>query len=155
MPERICPACYADDTEAIDSVNRAELTRSYRQKGIDVSAYLHGTSIALCHCNYCELGFFDPVCVGDGPFYEQLQTQDWYCQDDKQEYARAAKLIRQDCSVLEVGCGKGAFRRWLPESIRYTGLEFNDEAVQKARAVGLDVRKQRSRSMPPQAIATT
>ncbi|MDY0974545.1 class I SAM-dependent methyltransferase [Massilia sp. CFBP9012] len=142
MPERICPACHADDTKAVDSVDRKDLIRSYRQKGIDVSAYLHGDSVTLCHCNHCELGFFDPACVGDGFFYEQLQTQDWYYQDDKPEYAHAAKLIHQDSSVLEVGCGKGAFRRWLPQSIRYTGLEFNDEAVQKARAAGLDVRKQ-------------
>jgi 2-polyprenyl-3-methyl-5-hydroxy-6-metoxy-1,4-benzoquinol methylase len=142
MPERICPACHANDTEAVDSVDREDLIRSYRQKGIDVSDYLHGDSVTLCHCNHCELGFFDPACVGDGFFYEQLQTQDWYYQDDKPEYAHAAKLIHQDSSVLEVGCGKGAFRRWLPQSIRYTGLEFNDEAVQRARAAGLDVRKQ-------------
>lgn len=142
MPERICPACRADDTEASDSVDRADLIRSYRQKGIEVGAYLHGDSVTLCHCNHCELGFFDPACVGDGLFYEQLQTQDWYYQDDKPEYAHAAKLIHQDSAVLEVGCGKGAFRSWLPPSIRYTGLEFNDEAVHKARAAGLDVRKQ-------------
>ncbi|MDY0965306.1 class I SAM-dependent methyltransferase [Massilia sp. CFBP9026] len=142
MPERICPACHANDTEAVDSVDRKDLIRSYRQKGIDVSAYLHGDSVTLCHCNHCKLGFFDPACVGDGRFYEQLQTQDWYYQDDKPEYAHAAKLIHRDSSVLEVGCGKGAFRRWLPQSIRYTGLEFNDEAVQKARAAGLDVMKQ-------------
>lgn len=142
MLERICPACNADDTEAVDSVDRADLIRSYRQKGIDVSAYLPGGRITLCHCNQCELGFFHPACVGDGLFYAQLQTQDWYYQDDKPEYAHAAKLIHQDSSVLEVGCGKGAFRSWLPQSIRYTGLEFNDEAVQKACAAGLDVRKQ-------------
>jgi len=142
MPERICPACQANDTKAVDSVDREDLIRSYRRKGIDVSAYLHGDSVTLCHCNHCELGFFDPACVGDGFFYEQLQTQDWYYQDDKPEYAHAAKLIHQDSLVLEVGCGKGAFRRWLPQSIRYTGLEFNDEAVQKAHAAGLDVRKQ-------------
>ena len=142
MPERVCPACYADDTEPIDSVDREYLIRSYRQKGIDVGAYLHGSHITLRHYNHCELGFFDPACAGDGLFYEQLQTQDWYYQDNKPEYAHAAELIHQDSAALEVGCGKGALRRWLPPSIRYTGLEFNNEAVHKARAAGLDVRKQ-------------
>lgn len=142
MSERICPACHADDIEAVESVDRTDLVRSYLQKGIDVSPYLRGGSITLCHCNHCKLGFFYPACVGNGPFYEQLQTQAWYYQDDKPEYAHAATLIHQESSVLEVGCGKGAFRNWLPQSIRYTGLEFNDEAVQKARAAGLDVRKQ-------------
>ena len=141
MPERTCPACHANDTEAIESVNREDLIRSYRQKGIDVSAYLHGSSLTLHLCRHCELGFFDPPCVGDGAFYEQLQTQEWYYQDDKPEYAYAARQIPENCSVLEVGCGKGAFRAWLPTSVRYSGLEFNDEAVHKARAAGLDVRK--------------
>ena len=142
MPEPICPACQADNTEAVDSVDRANLIGSYRQKGIDVSAYLPGGSITLRRCNHCTLGYFDPACVGDGPFYEQLQTQEWYYQDDKAEYAYAATLVPEDSSLLEIGCGKGAFRAWLPESVRYSGLEFNDEAVQKARAAGLDVRKQ-------------
>lgn len=142
MPEHTCPACLADDTEAVECLDRTDLIRSYRRKGIDVGAYLPDSSLTLCLCNQCGLGFFDPFCVGDGLFYEQLQTQDWYYQDDKPEYAYAAKLVREGCSLLEVGCGKGAFRAWLPESVRYSGLEFNDEAVQKARAGGLDVRKQ-------------
>lgn len=123
-------------------MDRKDLIHSYGQKGIDVSAYLPSSSITLCHCDHCELGFFDPICAGDGPFYEQLQTQKWYYQDEKPEYAYAAKLVREGSSLLEVGCGKGAFRAWLPESVRYSGLEFNDEAVQKARTAGLDVRKQ-------------
>src|SRR5690606_12071322 len=128
--------------EAVESVERAELVDSYRQRGIDVSAYLHGCSITLHHCNNCALGFFDPACVGDDLFYEQLQMQDWYYQDDKPEYAYAATLVPEAGSGREVGCGKGAVRAGLPESVRYNGLGFNDEAVHKARAAGLDVRKQ-------------
>lgn len=110
MPERVCPACLANDSEVVESVERADLIGSYCQRGIDVSTYLHGRSITLRHCNNCELGFFDPAYVGDGPFYEQLQMQDWYYRDDKPEYARAAMLVPEGSSVLEVGCGKGAFR---------------------------------------------
>lgn len=69
-----CPACHANDTEAVDSVDRADLIHSYRQKGIEVGAYLHGDHITLGHCNRCELGFFDPAYVGDSFFYEQLHT---------------------------------------------------------------------------------
>lgn len=35
MPAPICPACQTDNTETIDSVDRANLIGSYRQKGID------------------------------------------------------------------------------------------------------------------------
>ena len=142
MPQRLCPACYAGDTHLRESLARADLILSYRQKGIDVSAYLNDSDLGVRHCGHCDLTFFDPICVGDGAFYAQLQTQDWYYQDAKPEYAYAATLVGEGCSVLEVGCGKGAFRAWLPASVSYSGLEFNDEAVHKAQAAGLDVIKQ-------------
>jgi SAM-dependent methyltransferase len=93
-------------------------------------------------CVACDLGFFVPHCAGDDVFYEQLQNFDWYYQSEKPEYGYAQGFISGADAVLEVGCGKGAFRSWLPASIDYTGLEFNDEAIRKARAAGLNVFKQ-------------
>ena len=143
MSDWLCPACSASGAETIESIDRGELVRSYRRKGIDVGAYLAGVErLDLCHCRQCDLGFFTPVRAGDGPFYAQLQTHDWYYQDDKPEYAHAAAHVPEHGAVLEVGCGKGAFRAWLAPSVTYSGLEFNDEAVARAQAAGLDVRKQ-------------
>lgn len=143
MSEHICPVCSASTVATVDMVDSTKLVRSYRQKGIDVAPYLKPDEpISLHRCGSCDLGFFSPRPAGDGAFYEQLQTHDWYYQDEKPEYLAARQLIGEGCSVLEVGCGKGAFRSWLPESVRYTGLEFNDEAVRKATESGLDVKKE-------------
>jgi SAM-dependent methyltransferase len=143
MSEFACPACSASAIETVEIVDTEKLIRSYGHKGVDVRSYLGGSQdIRLYRCANCDLGFFHPSCAGDAAFYEQLQTQDWYYQDEKPEYLLAKGMIPEGSSVLEVGCGKGAFRSWLPDSVTYTGLEFNDGAVRKAQASGINVLKQ-------------
>ena len=143
MSERVCPACHEDGAHAVETVTGLELVASYRSRGIDVSGLLDGQErIALYRCTSCDLHFFSPARAGDAGFYEQLQVHDWYYQDEKPEYPYAAALVEDGSSVLEVGCGKGAFRAWLPAGVEFTGLEFNDEAVRKAREAGLNVLKQ-------------
>ncbi|VXC51963.1 bifunctional 2-polyprenyl-6-hydroxyphenol methylase/3-demethylubiquinol 3-O-methyltransferase UbiG [Massilia sp. 9I] len=138
-----CPGCGAAAGALVDSLPTADLAELYRRRGIEVSAYFETTAlIRRFRCQACDLGYFSPPCPGDGPFYEQLQTQSWYYQDEKPEYDYAARFIQAGQRVLEVGCGKGAFHAWLPSKVSYRGLEFNMEAVQKAQAAGLDVRKQ-------------
>ena len=137
----ICPACHCNDSETIDSVDVADLTYLY-SKGfnVDISTYLAGVAtIQLRRCLCCDLRFFDPPCAGDSAFYEQLQTLSWYYLKDKPEYVYAAALIGPDARVLEVGCGAGSFRAHLHQSVDYTGLEFNEEAIRKCRTAGLNV----------------
>jgi SAM-dependent methyltransferase len=143
MPTLVCPACSASAIATVDAIASADIIDGYRSKGIDVSACFASTPrIGRYRCASCDLGFFSPPCAGDGAFYEQLQQFDWYYQDDKPEYAYAGRHVASGAKVLEVGCGKGAFRFTLPPSVSYTGLEVNDAAVGKAQAAGLDVSKQ-------------
>lgn len=138
-----CPVCHTAAAGAEQSVSGAALIACYQRQGIDVAPYVPAQGdIGLHRCSACDLGFFAPARAGDGDFYAQLQRHDWYYQDDKPEYPAAAAHVADGSSVLEVGCGKGAFRAWLPASVRYTGLEFNDAAIARARAAGLDVRKE-------------
>jgi len=138
-----CPACGAPGASEIDSVRTADLAALYRQRGIEVAAYLEAAQvIARLRCAVCDLGYFAPPCPGDAHFYQQLQTQSWYYQDSKPEYAYAAPFVRAGQRVLEVGCGKGAFGSYLAPGTIYRGLEFNDEAVRRALDAGLDVRRE-------------
>jgi SAM-dependent methyltransferase len=138
-----CPGCGVRAVSVIDDVPTAELTALYRSRGVEVGSYFEGVrQISRCHCDSCDLHFFSPSCAGDDHFYEQLQQFDWYYQDAKPEYEYCKKFIQGTARVLEVGCGKGAFRAFLPDSVSYAGLEFNDEAVRKANAAGLNVVKQ-------------
>lgn len=143
MSDCACPACDAQALEVIETVKCDRLVDSYRKRGIDIMPYF-GTDgfTTLYRCASCDLGFFSPAPAGDEGFYEQLQVHDWYYQEDKPEYLFAKDLVPEHASVLEVGCGKGAFHAFLPDSVAYTGLEFNDEAIRKAQAQGLNVIKQ-------------
>ncbi|HVL75541.1 MAG TPA: class I SAM-dependent methyltransferase [Noviherbaspirillum sp.] len=143
MQFEACPACLGENIKTIHRIATRDLETLYGREGLDVSRYFGATrEIRLNKCLACDLGFFSPHCAGDDLFYEQLQKFDWYYQDDKPEYDYARKLVGDAQRVLEVGCGKGAFFSWLPESVEYTGLEFNDEAIRKARSAGLNVFKQ-------------
>jgi len=138
-----CPACGENDSTEVDTVATADLADLYRRRGLDVAAYFDATPvIQRFRCEHCDLGYFLPPCPGDEHFYEQLQTQPWYYQDEKPEYAFATQFVKGGDRVLEVGCGKGAFRAFLPADIHYQGLEFNEEAVQKATAAGLSVHRE-------------
>jgi len=91
-------------------------------------------------CSRCGLGFFDPMVAGDARLYHELQNIPWYYQEVKPEFDFAAKHIQPGDEVLEIGCGSGAFAKCLPSGSAYVGLEFNEMAVEKARAKGLNVR---------------
>ena len=90
-------------------------------------------------CTNCGLGWYSPLVAGDERFYKDLQKIDWYYQDYKPEYDFAKAHVADGDFVLEVGCGKGAFPRFLQKTVRYRGLEFNMAAVEKASAGGLNV----------------
>lgn len=138
-----CPGCGAAAVSLVDTVATWELARLYRGIGVEVAPYFVDVpSIARLHCDRCDLVFFSPACAGNDAFYEQLQRFDWYYQDEKPEYVYARTFVGEGRRVLEVGCGKGAFRKFLPASVDYVGLEFNDEAVRKANAAGLQVRRE-------------
>ncbi len=143
MQNDTCPACQTGQSRVVSRVATADLERLYRRAGVEVAVYFRGVGeIRMNRCLICDLVFFAPHCAGDDVFYEQLQKFDWYYQDDKPEYAYCRKLVGESDAVLEVGCGKGAFRSWLASSVQYTGLEFNGEAVRKATQAGLNVMRQ-------------
>lgn len=137
-----CPECLSMATMPVDAVATTDLSHLYRCHGVDAAPYFDGTpTITRYRCAACELRFFSPACAGDDRFYEQLQRFDWYYQDEKPEYRYVQQYMEEARRVLEVGCGKGAFHAFLSPATAYTGLEFNDDAVAKAQAAGLDVRK--------------
>lgn len=143
MPGYPCPACQCDNTATIAHVPTEHLIDLYDKNGVDASPYLSSVAtVDMLRCAACDLRFFYPPCPADDLFYEQLQKFDWYYRSDKPEYGFAQRYIGEHERVLEVGCGSGGFRSWLPASVGYTGLEFNDEAVRKAKDAGLHVLRQ-------------
>jgi len=79
--------------------------------------------------------------TGSESLYEQLQAFDWYYMTDKEEYQIASRFIPAEGVVLEVGSGRAAFAS-IVGAERYTGLEFNDKAIERAGSVGITLIKE-------------
>ncbi|MBN8559306.1 MAG: class I SAM-dependent methyltransferase [Leptolyngbya sp. UWPOB_LEPTO1] len=115
------------------------------QLNINVEKYFTNLQhIEIYRCLDTGYRFYYPFNLeGDSNFYEALQDIPWYYVDWKWEFNLASKLISNSDRVLEVGSGRGAFLRHLKErGITATGLELNEQAIQSAQNIGLDMRNQ-------------
>lgn len=139
-----CPLCSSSNIKTLEKISLGDLGQFYKEDTkVDVSKYFSGkTEITLKRCIDCDLKFFYPLITGDPSFYEELQTLDGRSEDDKTEYQFVKSFITPNTSVLEIECGQGAFSALLPESVKYTGLELNDQAISKGRSKGLSILKE-------------
>ncbi len=141
-----CPSCASEAYAVVNSVTSQKIVEGYAATTVQVDVqHLIPDSVQqfeLHRCSRCDLQWFSPPIEGDAAFYEDLQANAWYYQEEKPEYAHAATLIAglgPRPRVLEVGCGRGAFGTYLGASAAYRGLEFNLQAVSGGQAMGLDV----------------
>lgn len=137
-----CILCNSTETEVVETLDTRILSDLYRKRAkTEVRHFFTEPFISLCRCKDCQLLFYSPIILGDGKFYEDLQNYEGYYLEEKSDYSEAQKYISSNDEVLEVGCGAGFFTKYIqPKS--YTGLEFNDKAVQIAQSKGLQVKKQ-------------
>jgi len=133
-----CPLCNTNDVVYLESVSVQRLKNLYSKIGICYA--LKSNNLDYFKCNYCQLKFFDPLEVGDENFYLGLQSFPWYYMEEKSEFEMALRWINKTQTVLDVGAGRAAFSVYLDKD-NYTGLEFNDAAIQKANALGINLFK--------------
>jgi len=138
-----CPLSGSQNVTPLATINTSDLVKLYRRKfGVNVAAEYGATrQLGLYHCLDSDLRFFYPMLTGSDTFYETLQKFDWYYLDEKYEYTFARDFIKNTDSVLEIGCGKGAFAQKISAS-QYLGLEFNQKAIDTAAAAGVTVLRQ-------------
>jgi 2-polyprenyl-3-methyl-5-hydroxy-6-metoxy-1,4-benzoquinol methylase len=143
MPSQRCPMCHSDDVEVQETLSVAHITQLYRQSfQIDVAAEFGSEeSVRFCRCSQCDLRFFDPQASGSEAFYNALQAQPWYYQEQKEEFELARRHIKPTDSVLEVGGGAGAFAQGL-KSREYLGLELSRDAIERAKKLGVNMLQQ-------------
>ncbi|WP_018076476.1 class I SAM-dependent methyltransferase [Thiobacillus denitrificans] len=135
-----CVLCGSKDVTVREVVSVQDLNAKYAQ-AFGIEHALNSTRLDYCVCASCGLGYFDPMETGGEGLYERLQSFDWYYMAEKYEYAVAQKYLPAEGGVLEVGGGKAAFAK-VVGAHRYTGLEFNDKAIEKASEAGIRLIKQ-------------
>jgi 2-polyprenyl-3-methyl-5-hydroxy-6-metoxy-1,4-benzoquinol methylase len=139
----ICPLTQKDNTELIEEIKTSDLIKLYNKLGFSELKELKPyETIGLYRCLDTDLRFFYPQATGEAEFYEVLQKNDWYYLEGKSEYLYTETLIENGDKVLDVGCGRGQFGSQISGKAEFTGLEFNDEAIKKAKSAGLNVIKQ-------------
>lgn len=135
-----CPLCGGLSVIYVETIKANDLMKEYkRSMDLDVSLEF-GTlkEFEYNRCIKCDLHYYSPAILGSESFYEQLQKNYWYYLDNKQEYSIGNRYIGSGDSVLEVGCGKGAFAK-LIKTDNYVGLELSRNAQTMAEEKGIHV----------------
>ncbi|MEJ7766357.1 MAG: class I SAM-dependent methyltransferase [Chitinophagaceae bacterium] len=134
-----CILCDSTDVVVTETINTDDLAKVYMERSkINVSRFFPEPTIYLCTCNVCGLKFYAPQAIGDGKFYDELQSYNAYYMDEKAEFSEASRWIAETDDVLEVGGGSGSFTNFIRYG-SYTGLEFSETAIRKASENGLNV----------------
>lgn len=134
-----CPLCCSENTVLLERLPFRKITDLYEKYlQVRVDHLMQAESLAYCVCKQCDLRFFSPPYSGDERFYNALQQYAWYYAEEKKEYAHAASHIKSEDALLDIGAGRGAFARMVPQA-RYTGLEFSSEARNLAEREGTRV----------------
>jgi 2-polyprenyl-3-methyl-5-hydroxy-6-metoxy-1,4-benzoquinol methylase len=137
----VCPLSGESNVLLLEKIAAETLKKVYRQSylKLDISSELDQVQeIGLYHCTQSDLKFFYPAVSGSEKFYEKLQKFDWYYANDKYEYEYVKDLIKQTDSVLEIGCGNGAFAEKINVQ-GYVGLELSEKAQKMASRKGFTV----------------
>lgn len=135
-----CPLCHGSTTSHLETLSGEELNILYA-RSVGIPKVLRANQLEYRECPNCKLRFFWPMETGNEALYEQLQAFDWYYMADKEEYQIAMRHLPKEGYVLEVGAGRAAFASLVGVD-RYTGLEFNDKAIERAVAVGITLIKE-------------
>ncbi len=135
-----CPLCGSSEKNNSEPVNVRKLVWLYkRMTGYDCN-HLFEDDLALDDCGGCGLRFFSPLVGGDEGFYNSLQRFDWYYMEGKPEYFMAQDHISPGDVVLDVGCGRGAFSKFVEQKNgKFFGLDFSQNAKKIAAENGIIV----------------
>lgn len=137
-----CPLCESNHYDTLENIKKDDLIHLYKRAfGVSVSTLIK-SDISYIHCKECDLRFFIDnsyqMPTGDDGFYNALNKFPWYYMAEKNEYQYAKKYIKASDKVLEVGCGKAAFAKFIPTK-DYTGLEFSTDAKKLAAQSGINI----------------
>lgn len=87
-------------------------------------------STSLVECRSCGLEYFIPVAPGDATFYEALDEGAAYYHEKRWDMEVVAEAIPTGATVLDVGCGRGAFLDMVRHRTqRAVGVDQNRDAV--------------------------
>jgi 2-polyprenyl-3-methyl-5-hydroxy-6-metoxy-1,4-benzoquinol methylase len=144
--ETLCPVCNAssDVVKKLSADFLEEKLRNYY--GVDsLDEKLDLCDYDLMRCVNCSLEFGFPLKPGSNNFYEWITSKPGYYPPHRWEWDIVIEQITNQglvkASLLEVGCGSGAFLEILKplSSLRSMGVDTTDTSIKKCYEKGLSV----------------
>ncbi len=139
-----CLLCKSEKISNIQKIDAQSIIKLYEEQ---LNTNIHQEFKAEKHldayqCKNCNLTFFSPIVAGSEEFYETLQQKsEEYYSDERKEFSEAINFIKNNDKVLEIGAGSAFFAEKL-NNPNYVGLEYNQEAIEKAKQKGINLIKQ-------------
>ena len=131
LPPPPCPVTGEPAVRLVQTVTARFLTDLWRYSGrVDVGGLLLPARRFGLWESPTGLIFFDPPVAGDEAFYRAFYARIGAHEKlagprtQRLEFLEAARHVAPGDRVLDVGCGHGGFRAYVPEA-RYTGLDPN------------------------------
>lgn len=139
-----CPLCEGTSVKIQKIIPTVEIAKNYEANfQLDISTFFAGLKeVSINSCSNCSYIFYLPPTIsGDGAFYKNLATFDWYYMPWKWEHDQAFRLINDGMKILEVGCGPGDFLKKISDTwkVSSVGLDLNPAALLKAKNQGINV----------------
>lgn len=97
----------------------------------------HPENYTMYRCGICKTSFAQPFKAAESDFYN-YSVPDWRWEFD--EFLKDFEDIDETTTILEVGCNRGNFLEKIKQcdTNNLYGLDFNQEAINKAREKGLN-----------------
>ena len=129
---RECSCCesYLEETEVAHHL--FDVLKKWEAHGIVFSEetradYPDDVVLTLWRCKKCGFGVFLPVTIGSDAFYTDITRNEYYLMD-RWDFHVAGKALRSGKarSVLDVGCGRGAFLGMVTKQLPGIACHGND-----------------------------
>ena len=137
-----CPLCGGRGTP-IEHIPYDEIWESYTSElGVTFSRsvmtrHTPAEAATLRACDVCELQFFTPKVPGDEDFYNELMSSVSYL-PQRWQFEVVRRRLKDVSSVIDVGCGSGAFLRQI-EVARAVGIDRNPDVHACLSEHGIEV----------------
>lgn len=141
-----CPACGAQDSERLESVvvDAQHLLYSddpQTQIQLTIAAQRATAAYQILRCKFCHLEFANPLQAPDAEWYRLAYRALKLYPSQRWEFDAVIKAIRPLATILELGCGSGAFLKLCREkNLPAIGIDFSAEAIAQCLETGLEAR---------------
>lgn len=142
MNKAKCPLCHSTRYIQLQVLLTSDIVDQYRNiLQMEVSSYFDSDQVMVCQCVECHVIFFVNGRPADSKFYAEIQKHPWYYEADKVEFQYAISKITEHnpSSILEIGCGEGAFLKKIKTAYAVKAREYNESAIRKLLESGIEL----------------